>query len=150
MSEAGPGGGVIWIQRNRLLEKLGRFMTSSSALRDPRYPFEIKLVGFRIRRRGSDKRLVAPAAQGSFHLCSDGPGDFVFDRKNVRQLAIVLFRPEMIAGPGIDKLSGNPDVVGDALETAFKDVGDRKRFADAAKIDVLAFELKRGCSCRHF
>src|SRR5262245_41623133 len=54
----------------------------------------------------------------------DAGRDLVLERKNVDQLTIVSLRPDVRAGPRVQKLACNAHALPATAHAAFKDIGD--------------------------
>ena len=67
--------------------------------------------------------------------------DFVLDREDVGQVAVVALGPEMPAVAGIDELRGDAHAVAGAADRAFEHRAHAKLAADGADVD-------RACPCR--
>jgi hypothetical protein len=76
----------------------------------------------------------------------DGLGDVVLNGEDVGKLAVVAFRPEMIAVLRVDELCGYADTVSGSPEAAFKNRPDAKRLGDPADVLFLAAEGEGGPS----
>ena len=67
-------------------------------------------------------------------------GDFVLNREDVFEVAVVLFRPDMMAGFRIDQLSGHANPAACLANTAFDDISRAEYFADLPYVGRAAFE----------
>src|ERR1051326_3412404 len=67
-------------------------------------------------------------------LLSDRFGDFALNSECVSQIAGVRLCPEMRVVAGIDQLRIYSDLVGDALNAPFQDMGDAQCLADLPKV----------------
>src|SRR5439155_17225421 len=77
------------------------------------------------------------------------PGDVVLHRKHVGQLAVVGFRPEMVAVGRIDELGADADLVARLAHAALEDGGDVELFPDGGYVLVLALERERRSARGH-
>src|SRR5438874_13468107 len=75
----------------------------------------------------------------------NAPGHVALKGKNISYVAVVIFRPEMVAIGHIDKLSGDPKFISGFAHTAFKHGVHMQLLTDFAKnvVLVLAFESER-------
>ena len=81
---------------------------------------------------------------------SDRFRDIALDRKNVREFAIVDFRPKMRVGQGIDQLHIDADLIARLLHAAFQDVQDAELFRDVRQVFWRTFEFLRRRPRDHF
>ncbi len=56
------------------------------------------------------------------------------DGKDVGQIAVVIFRPNVLVVVGIDQLHVNPNAIADAANAAFQKRGHPERFANFAGV----------------
>src|SRR5437867_10068805 len=68
---------------------------------------QIKLVRLDVIRMTLAKRLVLRRGQFEFQLIDNVSRDLVLDLKNVLEVSIVAFRPDLITIVGVDELSAN-------------------------------------------
>ena len=70
----------------------------------------------------------------------DGLRDVVLNGEDVGQLAVVPFRPQMIAVLRVDELCRHADPASRAADAAFENVRDAERLGDPADVLFLAPE----------
>src|SRR5262249_41394337 len=73
-----------------------------------------------------------------------GVGDLVLDGEDVRQLAVVRLRPEVVAVGDVDQLGADPQPVAGLADAALQDGADAELFADLADVLVAALEGEGG------
>src|SRR2546430_14614624 len=76
-------------------------------------------------RRFFDRRLLAKGNFG-LKLVGDGLGNFALDREHVVERPIIMLRPEMRIGPGVDQLGVYTNAVGRALHASLKHMRDAR------------------------
>jgi hypothetical protein len=70
--------------------------------------------------------------------------DFVLQRENVVEVAVVALGPDVAASRAIDKLSSDPDTAARFAHAAFEQVAHLELPRDLRRIDVLALEREGG------
>ncbi len=55
-------------------------------------------------------------------LIGDGFGNFALNGKDIVQRPMIIFRPKMRVGSGVDQLGAHPDAICCALDVPFQDV----------------------------
>ena len=103
----------------------------------------IKLVRCRVARRLLGYHLFLRAGQLRLQRIGNGFCDVAFDRKDIGQLSIVNFGPEMRVRHRIDQLHVDPHLIVRFLDTAFENVQDAKLLRDVRQILRRALELLR-------
>src|SRR4029077_10876414 len=76
--------------------------------------------------------------------CRDRGCDFVLEREEVLQIAIVPLCPEMLAAFRFHPLRGNANPLPDLADTALEQVFRAERQADAAYVGTRALEREAG------
>src|SRR6266516_4911911 len=69
-----------------------------------------------------------------------GAGDVVLNGEDVRQVAVVGFRPQGEAIRDIDELGGNPQLIARLEHAALQHGADVEQFANLAHVLLLVFE----------
>ena len=90
-------------------------------------------------RAAASSRRDQVAAQRS----DDRVGDFVLDREDVGQLAIVGLRPQVTVVHRVDQLRGDAHVVAGLAHAAFEDVVDLERLRDVGRAERTALVRER-------
>src|SRR5262245_51174770 len=73
----------------------------------------------------------------------DGAGQFLLHREDVLQHAVVALRPDVVAGEGVDQLTGHTYSIGRLAYAALQHVADTKFLADLLDVGRLAFVGER-------
>ncbi len=72
----------------------------------------------------------------------EGIGDLLrqiaLNGEDIGELPVVIFRPQMLVGVGIDQLHVHAHAIADASHTAFQDRADPECFSDLARADGFA------------
>ena len=105
------------------------------------HPAEDQIPGVQTLRRLAPSarafRLHHPRLDRRDHV----PDDLVLQREQFREVAVVALGPEVMAGLGLDELSGHPDAVPRAPGAALEHVADAELAADL-------LHRHRRCPCR--
>src|SRR5205823_10055056 len=107
-------------------------------------------VSFEIRCRANSDSLPFRASQLCFESVSDCFRDISFDYKDVSQLPVVGFGPEMRIGLRVNQLYADPDLVGRFLHATFKNISYAKLLRDLGKIARCALITLRGSARNYF
>src|SRR6516225_10025599 len=89
------------------------------------------------------------AQQSRFQHFHDGFGDFVLNRKNVFQFAIVALGPQIVTVRGVDKLRSDPEPLAGAANASFEDSFDVELTSDLPDVQFAAAEAKRRSAGSH-
>ena len=127
------------VQRDRLLET---FPGARKQLRTKESPIVSRLQQSLI---SGQARLVLHERRGRsgkrhFQRGRDGLGDFVLHVEQVRHLAVIALRPEVIAVARVDELRGDAEARPGSPHAAFENGGDAQRVGDLANVLGLALE----------
>src|SRR5262249_54244878 len=146
--QSGVSRRKIWIEYDSPLQSIFSERRSRSGLSQ-----EVSCL--QKRRIGSDIRFLAScsrAAWGQRHSQRQGYrlGDLILNRENVRHLAIVALRPEVISVGGVDELRRHANAASRAPNAPFQDRLHRQRLGDPANVLLLAPEGERRGSRRYF
>ena len=82
-------------------------------------------------------RLLA-AHQPHVESGDDFACDFVLDGKDVLEVAVIAFRPDVVAAGRLQQLHRDPQAVPGAAHAAFQHVTDAEFAADLAHVDGLS------------
>ena len=83
-----------------------------------------------LRRMREAPHCLLPAQSPAY-----GVGNFILDSKDIRQTAIVAFRPNVVSCFCVDKLGCRSYPIATAAHTAFEYVADAKLACDPSDID---------------
>ncbi len=111
---------------------------------------QIEIVCARINGFLRNQRLAATAPQLHLQLVGNRLGDFILDREDAGQLAVVFLRPQVIAAARVDQLRGDAHFVAGFLHAAFQHGRDIQHFADLAQVLSLALEREGGSARSNF
>ena len=89
------------------------------------------------------------ADQREIERDSDAAGDLVLQGKQIADVALEPLGPQMRAGLGIDQLGVDADLLGRALDAAFKHIAHAQLAADLLGVDRLALVGERGIARNH-
>ena len=79
----------------------------------------------------------------------DGLRDLVLHRKNVSEIAVVAFAPDVAAGGGVVKLHGDAHAVAAFAHAALNHIADAKLLGDLLHVDGLALIGERRVARDH-
>ena len=82
---------------------------------------QIKLVCLDVIGVALAERLVLGRGQFEFQLIDNVSRDLVLDLKNVLEVSIVAFRPDLITVAGVDELSANAHALIHSTHTSLED-----------------------------
>ena len=125
--QCGPRLRVIRIDRHGLPERAHRF--AHRARRQQRKATQIEIVCARINCLLRHQRGCTATGQLHLQLVGNRLGDFILDREDAGELAVVFFRPQVIAAAGVDQLRGDAHLVAGLLHAAFQHRRDIQHFA---------------------
>ena len=91
-------------------------------------------VCLHILRRGLLDLLLLLGQELDLQLLDDRLGDFVLNRENVGQVAVVAGGPEMAVGRALDQFRIDPDPVAHLAHAALDDIGDAEFPGDALEV----------------
>src|SRR5262245_4326420 len=97
-----------------------------------------------------DKRLPSTAGELDAQPGRDRLGNFILDRKDVVELAIVLLRPRLQSVLHIDQLHVDAHLIASLLQTPFQDMCHPEYLADLTQIEIVALELEGRSARGHF
>ena len=132
--------GILRIERDRLLAVFSGARVSLREVGSRVMPrFEQRFVRRKARR-------VSGGLRDELHLQRTGDrlGDVVLNGEDVDQLAVVAFRPQVIAVLGVDELRRHAYAASRAADAAFENVRDAERFRDPADVLFLAAKGEGG------
>ncbi len=141
--ESRPGQGKLWIELDRLgITARGSLVTvvAIAAVLD-RKATQVGIVGGGILCRFGGDGFLFGAGKFEAELFGDGAGDFALHGKDVVELAVITFGPDVLVGGGADHLHIHVHGVGDFLHAAFDDIGDAELLTDFAQVVRRAFVL---------
>ena len=129
----------------------GAFHVDPAALVNQLSPFHVFLVGRNAGGLGHGwyGRTTDIQRQRDFQCVPDGCGNLVLNGKHVHQVAIVAFRPQVVAVLGLDQLGGDANAVAGLAHRAFQHVADAQFPCNLRHVQVLSLELERRGSRRH-
>jgi hypothetical protein len=108
---------------------------------------EVEIV--RLEILGRHHELLAIARQADLERVDDRPCDLVLDGEYILELAIVRFRPEVIAVLDVDQFGGDADAIPDFTHASFQHRRHAELLADLANVYGLALEGKAGATGRN-
>ena len=76
-------------------------------------------------------------------------GDLVLQRKDVRQIAIVMVGPQVLTGRSVDQLGGDAYAVAALANAALQDIAHAQVGPDLAYVNSLTFVGERGIARDH-
>ena len=99
----------VRIEIDRLPEALPclRYGCQATAVEE-NSPLQVELVRVDVGGGGFDQRLVRTPCQGQFQTIRNGCCDLILNRKHVRQLSLVSFRPQVVPIRRVHQLYGDP------------------------------------------
>ena len=121
-----------------------RLRNALRALRPVEAALEIQVVRLETLVPFGKNRRPFLGKELDFQLLDDRQRYLVLNRKHVRHLAVVAFRPEVVAVAGIDQLRGDPQPITHLLYAALENGVDIEPAPDLADIDILALEGEGG------
>jgi hypothetical protein len=96
-------------------------------------------------------RLVTEArASRNFAARRDAFGDLALYLKDVSQLSVVGFAPNVGICLRVNQLNSDPHPIGHFLDTTLKDVSNAKLFCDLSEVARFVLILLRGSARNHF
>src|SRR5258708_6767997 len=98
--------------------------------------------GIKTCRRLAHCRLLLGVSDGRRDSDGRGLSNFVLHGENVREITVVALGPDMVAGLGLNKLSGHANMAAGFADTTFEHVADAELTADPFHIDRAALEGK--------
>jgi hypothetical protein len=135
--QAGPGGSVIGLKLNGLLEIFDAVL--GIALVPEVKPAEIGVV-----RLGIDVARRRSGRGGGFYFLGNSLGKFFGERVGLVEIAVVALGPDVGICGSVDELHGHVDPIGGALDGAFEDAIDSEFAGDVADGALHAFVLHGG------
>jgi hypothetical protein len=104
---------------------------------------QIKLVRLRIRRRALLDRFLFSRQQFQFERVDDRFRNFILQREDVVQVAIVALGPQMAVGRALDQLCRDAHAVARFAHAALENMRDIELAGDLSDIDSLRLERER-------
>ena len=145
-----PCDGKIRVENYRMLEQFEslinlRMRTADHAMQSankiiPRFdivgltPTQARLIAFRKVYLERDDDLA---------------GNLVLERKNIADLPVVSFRPDVTLGPGFDELRGDPHAIVCGADASFKNVANAQIPRDIRNLDRAPLVDERRIACDH-
>src|SRR5206468_12424229 len=129
--EASESGGEVWIELRCLFEKLLGFQRSVAK--------HVRSIGIIVRLNEEQvgvRILGWPIIESRFFVrrkfCLQGGGNFLreigLNGKNVGQIAVVIFGPNVLVVIRVDQLHVHSDAIAGATDAAFQKGGYAQRF----------------------
>jgi hypothetical protein len=128
------GGDGLLIQLGRLAQRTVVLVLVSLPAQE--LGTQEQFVGSRIFGRLARNGSRLGRRQRGLQRGGHGPGDFLFDREDVFELAVVALGPQVRIGFCLDQLQVDQHLVADALHTPFEQRGD-------AEFDAHGFQIVR-------
>src|SRR6185436_13687352 len=112
-------------------------------------PLEIERVGLQVIGGRAYEAGDFGAEQPHAERAHDGPRDLLLDPEHILDVAVVRFRPELIAGDAIGELHGDAEPAPGRPDAALERSPDVELRSDGADVLRLALERKGGRAGDH-
>ncbi len=150
LGNAGIGQGIVGVDFGRLGEHLpGKLITLTASLVVELASAQIEIVGVGVGSRSSGQGPKLVIAQDELQGPDHVLRDLILDGKDILEVPVVSFRPEMVARGYVDELDKNPQPVSGPLNAAFEQGIDMQLATYFAGILVAGLEDQGGSSGRH-
>jgi hypothetical protein len=104
----------------------------------------------RVVRAVSDQWLSAASRELNAQFGGDRLGDFILNRKDVIELAIVFLGPRLQSVFHVDQLHVDAHLIAGLLQTPFENMCYSECLPDFLQIEIAALELESRSARRHF
>ena len=111
-------------------------------LREEIATLKVEIVGLLARGGALHQRATRCARKPDAQRSHDRPCDLVLDGEHVSSIAIILVRPEMVAGRGVDELGAHPQLRSCPPDAALQYVADVELAPDLPDVDRLPLEAE--------
>src|SRR5882762_8887298 len=112
-------------------------------------PHEVEIVSLDIVRAALLDGLLLFGQELEFQSLDDRCGDFVLQREDVVEVAVVTLGPEVIVARPVHQLGGDPYAATCFAHTAFQYMVDLEFTCDFRHVDVLALEYESAVAGGH-
>ena len=132
-------------REGRLVELDRTLQVFLTALLPDRATLQVQLVGFNVLsgRTRALRELLVLRCELDAQLADDRTGDLVLHLEDIRELAVVGFRPEMKTGLRVDELRRDPHLVASLANAAFEHGFDTQLAAHLPDVHVAALVGER-------